>query len=118
MAERSLREWANEFHAVSKSKGFWDDFPTLKERIASIPMKLCLIHSEVSEALEDFRTGADPTAKSYEGKKLCGFGSEIADVIIRSMELAEALGIDIQAIIEEKNEYNKTRSFRNGGKLI
>ena len=115
---KSLNEWAKEFHEVSKSKGFWDPYPTRELRIASIPEKLCLIHSEVSEALEDYRKGLDPTKKIYEGKKICGFGSELADILIRTMELAEALGIDIQSIVEEKNEYNKTRSHRNGGKLV
>ena len=114
---KSLGEWAKEFHEVSKSKGFWDPYPTRELRIASIPEKLCLIHSEVSEALEDYRKGLDPSARTYEGKKLCGFGSELADVLIRTLELCEALGIDIQSIVEEKNEYNKTRPFKNGGKV-
>jgi hypothetical protein len=114
---RSLAQWAKDFHEVAVSKGFWDAYKTRPERIASIPEKLCLIHSEVSEALEDYRKGLDPTARTYEGKKLCGFGSELADIVIRTLELAEALGIDIGAIIAEKHEYNKTRSRMNGGKV-
>jgi NTP pyrophosphatase (non-canonical NTP hydrolase) len=113
---KSLQEWANDFHQVAVSKGFWDAYPTREARIRIIPEKLCLIHSEVSEALEDYRTDKDPSERTYEGAKLCGFGSEIADVVIRAMELAAALDIDIGAIIEEKHEFNKTRSRMNGGK--
>jgi NTP pyrophosphatase (non-canonical NTP hydrolase) len=114
---KSLQAWADDFHQVAASKGFWDEYPTREARIRIIPEKLCLIHSEVSEALEDYRAGKDPTERTYEGSKLCGFGSEIADVVIRAMELAAALNIDIGAIIEEKHEYNKTRAFKNGKKF-
>lgn len=45
-----------------------------------------------------------------------GFGIEVVDNIIRSIDLLHALGYDIEQLMELKHEYNKTRSYRHGGK--
>jgi NTP pyrophosphatase (non-canonical NTP hydrolase) len=80
----------------------------------TIPEKLCLIHSEVSEALEDYRNGN--LQADYEGSKPVGFPSELADILIRVFDLAGALGIDLDKAVAEKMSYNQTRSHRHGGK--
>jgi len=121
---KSLKELQEEIYEVNRSKGWWDD------ENFNIPEKLALIHSEVSEALEDFRVNnfGEPLNKLfYSGPKdqevhqvtdmkPIGFASELADVIIRVLDLSGKLGIDMQRAIEEKVEYNKTRSFRHGNK--
>lgn len=45
-----------------------------------------------------------------------GVPSEMADVIIRTLETASAWGIDIDAAVAEKRAYNKQRGHMNGGK--
>ena len=80
----------------------------------NIPEKLCLIHSEVSEALEDYRDGN--LQADYEGSKPVGFPSEMADILIRVFDLAGALGIDLDKAVAEKMAYNRTRPHRHGGK--
>lgn len=126
---KALNAWAEAFHLNSKKHGFWDKTPDIETRVAAIPEKLCLIHSEVSEALEDFRkmgptaTAADLAREvrtmfyNIEGKPE-GMPSELADIVIRTMELASALGIDIGNAIKDKHEYNKSRPYRHGGKRI
>lgn len=72
-----------------------------------IPAVLALITSEVSEALEGFRKG-----------DRANFEEEIADVMIRCLDLCAGLGIDIDAQITAKLEKNKLRGHRHGGKLV
>lgn len=73
-----------------------------------IPTSLCLIHSEVSEALEEFR----------KDHRLEQFGEELADILIRTIELGAGLGIDLDAAVAAKLEKNRGRGQRHGGRLI
>lgn len=38
--------------------------------------------------------------------------------ILRIQEWAEKNGVDLDAVLEEKLTYNKTRSYRHGGKAL
>jgi NTP pyrophosphatase (non-canonical NTP hydrolase) len=70
---------------------------------------LALIHSEVSEALEAVRKDPDHIAE------------ELADVLIRTLELAYMLGIDIGGVTLAKMTKNRARldvPARSGGKAI
>ena len=42
---------------------------------------------------------------------------ELADIVIRAMDTAVVLGIDLGEAIARKSEYNRQRPFRNGEKL-
>lgn len=68
---------------------------------------LALIHSEVSEALEAVRHHDRPN-----------FEEELADVIIRVLDLTGGLGIDIERAVREKLETNRQRERRHGGKAV
>lgn len=68
---------------------------------------LALIHSEVSEALEALRNGDRQN-----------FEEEIADIIIRCLDLTGGAGIDIDNAVLLKLERNRNRGFRHGGKLL
>ena len=89
-------------HALAVEKGWYD-----KDR--PIPELLCLIHSEISEALEAYRNGVK------EGEKGC-MSEELADAIIRIFDMSEALGINIVKAVNKKHKYNKTRPYRHGNK--
>lgn len=94
-----------------------------------IGMRLALIHSKVSEALEAFRNPAWHPQRTYyknilgeetqeyrEGVKGEGLATELADIVIRVFDLSGSLGIDIAEEIRRKMDYNATRSYRHGGK--
>jgi len=43
---------------------------------------------------------------------------ELADVVIRIMDMCGLYGMDLEAAIDRKMEYNKTRPYRHGGKKL
>lgn len=54
--------------------------------------------------------------KPCEFSKMEGIPSELADVVIRVMDMCEQYGIDLESAIAEKHTYNLTRPYRHGGK--
>ena len=96
-------------HEVAKEKGWWDD-----ER--GLPELLALVHSEVSEALEVYRSHSLDSWTEADGKPE-GITAELADVIIRVLDICAAYNLPIEDELYNKVAYNKTRPYRHGGKL-
>ncbi|MFC1612349.1 hypothetical protein ACFL29_00680 [Patescibacteria group bacterium] len=67
--------------------------------------KIALLHAEISEALEAYRkgqmTGRDSVAE------------ELADAVMRIMQLAGIYKIDLEKEILDKLEINKNRDWNN-----
>ena len=72
---------------------------------ALVAQKLCLIHSEVSEAMEGHRKGLADDKLPHRPM----IEVELADAVIRIADLAGALGLDLGGAIAEKMEYNRNR---------
>jgi NTP pyrophosphatase (non-canonical NTP hydrolase) len=66
--------------------------------------ELGLITSEVAEAMEHVR----------EPELEIEFGEELADVIIRTLNLMSRLGIQVESYIERKDMKNRTRGKLHG----
>lgn len=109
-----LRIIMSKAHRTACDKGWWDQERSFGDQIA-------LMHTELSEALEEFRAGK-PIAEIYHseseiGPKPEGVAVELADVIIRIGDTCEKYGIPLCEAIEEKLAYNQNRPYRHGGKL-
>jgi len=117
-----LNEWRDRIHDLAKAKGWWEeDGSPLRDQIAK---KLLMIHAEVSECAEDLRVPhVHPRTFSrvMDGQgnmKPEGMPVELADVIIRCLDLCGALNIDIDRVVDMKHDYNISRPHRHGGKLL
>lgn len=117
-----------EIHQIALDHGWWED-----DEQDNIPTKIALMHSELSEALEEFRDdhmniyyeealGDDPRLKDFSTVRAAlkpeGFGIELADAIIRILDLASRLGLDMGALVELKMEYNRGRPHKHGGRRV
>lgn len=111
----TLKELAKESLVTSREKGFED------ATVENLGSKLLLIVTEIAEAYETVRSGDGPKMVWYSGLngegKPEGLGSELADIVIRTINVAEALEIDIEARVIEKMAFNKTRPPKHGRKF-
>ena len=112
----SLNELAYEIHQIALEKGWWKTHQT-----RTFGDLIALIHSEASEALEEYRNGGliDQIYGLNKGdRKPEGIPIELADIIIRVLDMCGQYGIDMEEAVRIKLEYNRTRSERHGGKVI
>ena len=120
----NLNEVSKEVYEESKLKGF-------DVKNENLGQTLCLIHSEISEALEAVRKNRYANLSYFEidDKKFSDivsfesnfkthikdtFEDEIADTFTRLMDLVGALDIDIDRHIELKRRYNSLREYKHG----
>ena len=129
----NINELAKEVHDNAVARGEWNKPPVL-------PEALCLIHAELSAALREYQEGApliygtcalakedckywaicdnvgDPGVEgAIEGPcKPEGIAVELADVILRTLDLMAALGVDVDAVVMAKHKYNLTTQEAEG----
>lgn len=104
-----MNKLAKEIHENAVNHGWWDEERGFAEVVA-------LCHSELSEALEEYRNGK-PFVYEANGKPE-GIAVEMIDCIIRILDWCGKEGLDVDELIRQKHEYNKTRPYKHGGKVI
>ena len=124
---KNLNELAKEIHQNNVEKGFFDAPKNIGEM-------LMLTVSELSEALEADRKNKYADVEGFglylshsnnndtifyqlfENEIKNTFQDEIADTIIRLLDIAAFKGIDIEWHIQQKMRYNKLRPYKHGKK--
>ena len=100
-----------EAHETAKTHGFWEKDAGNETILA----KLALVHTEISEAVEEIRAGYGPTEVGTDKDgRLSGFGYELADIIIRTADISERYGINLEYLTKRKLAANKNRPYMHG----
>lgn len=110
-----LNSLAKEIHDNAVSKGFYDEKPC-------IPQLLMLVVSELGEALEAERKGrkapnevpADVDEAYFKANIKDTFEDEVADSLIRILDMCAYLVIDIERHVSLKMNYNRNRPYKHG----
>src|ERR1700676_2364540 len=103
-ADEFVRDFINtlgkEVHKANKK--WWVDLNTGEPLKRNVGEMLCLVHSEISEAMEGYR-------KSLPDDKLplrSMLEVELADALIRILDISAGLNLDLGGAYVEKMAYN------------
>lgn len=91
-------------HQQNREMGWWDN----PREMGTL---LCLVHSEISEAMEGERKGLMDDHLPHRSM----LEVELADAMIRIMDIAASRGLDLAGAIVEKVDYNRKRADHQPG---
>src|SRR6056297_1647425 len=93
-------------HKTATDAGWYKNPETGESVSRNFGEVIALMHSELSEALEaDRKNLLDDKLPHRDGREV-----EFADCIIRILDTAAALGLDVAGAVIEKNRFNRDRA--------
>lgn len=106
-AHNGLITLTNMCHGLAVHSGWWggNGKPDPRDNPMCFSNKLCLIHSEVSEAMEGDRKSLKDDKLPHRDMREV----ELADALVRILDLAGAYNMDIAGAVIEKLAFNQQR---------
>lgn len=135
-----LNVWARRIHENAVKHGWWEsEAGKFDDGDRPFPEIVALCHSELSEALEEYRNDkpmayqvdgtryypalnrtepntVEDVCKWRDDKKPEGIAVEMIDCMIRILDWCGHEDIDVDTLLEKKVKYNECREYRHGGK--
>lgn len=106
-----MKKLINRIHTQAIDKGFYED---VNEKYF-VSHQLFEITKEVAEASEAHKLGKfGLDIEEITSKNKDCLECELADVVIRCMDLSAHLDFDLEAVIKAKLDFNKTRPKLHG----
>lgn len=118
-----IQAMAAEVRAVNMTNGWFEKDRTIGEGMA-------LLMSEGAEAFDAWRKYGfedtidldkckhDPSDPHIDSCKPIGYGSELADVLIRLLDQCDRDDVDLIEEFHRKLAYNRTRGYQHGGRRV
>lgn len=106
MTLNGLREAERLVHETATNAGWYHDPATGEPIKRNVGEVIALMHSELSEALEAYRKDLNDDHLPERP----GIEVEFADCIIRILDTAAALGLDVPGAVIAKNRFNRQRA--------
>lgn len=129
----TLNDLAQQINDNARAKGFWESdrnlgemlmlavselAEALEEHRAGNPAEYVPFHQQgcpaSSDGLPDFRTEHERNALCSGTCKPEGVAVELADCIIRCLDIMHSLGVDIDGVVARKMAYNASRPHKHG----
>lgn len=107
------KDLAQEIHENALAKGFWKDSDNRERDEELLAIKLASVHSEVSEALEVLRERVDNYGRE-DNVNTNDFGDELADIVIRVLDIGAWTGINVMERVINKHARNVGRPVLHG----
>lgn len=98
---KTLNEWARDIHQNAVAHG-WNGKPMIYG---------CCGHCDKEKQCE-------VDGKPEHSCKPEGIATEMVDCLIRVLDWCGKEGVDVEAVLAQKHEYNRTRPYRHGGKAL